>query len=58
MYGMEDTGGDLCRFTRDVAPHMEMTPGRALFLTATGHSIYNERPNFLAQQIVDFVEGR
>jgi pimeloyl-ACP methyl ester carboxylesterase len=58
MCGMDDTGGDLCRYTRDVAPHMEMTPGRARFLTATGHSIHNERPNFLAQQIVDFVEGR
>jgi pimeloyl-ACP methyl ester carboxylesterase len=58
MCGIEDTGAQLCEETRNVAPHMEMTPGRALFLTATGHSIHNERPNFLAQQIVDFVEGR
>jgi len=58
MCGMEDTGADLCAETRNVAPHMEMTPGRGVFLTATGHSIHNERPNFLAQQIVDFAEGR
>jgi pimeloyl-ACP methyl ester carboxylesterase len=58
MCGIEDIGAQLCEETRKVAPHMEMTPGRAVFLTATGHSIHNERPNFLAQQIVDFVEGR
>jgi hypothetical protein len=55
LCGMDDVGGDLCKDTREIAPKMEITPGRALFLQATGHSIHNERPNFLARQIVDFV---
>ena len=55
--GMDDIGGNLCQDTREVAPKMEMTPGRALFLNATGHSIHNERPNFLARNIIDFVDG-
>jgi hypothetical protein len=57
LCGMNDIGGGLCEDTRNVAPKMEMTPGKALFLQTTGHSIHNERPNFLAQQIVDFVDG-
>ena len=56
LCGMDDTGGDLCKDTRDVAPLMEITPGKALFLKTTGHSIHNERPNYLAQQIIDFVD--
>jgi hypothetical protein len=48
MCGMEDTGGDPCRFTRDVAPHREMTPGGARFLKDIGHSIHCKRPSFLA----------
>jgi pimeloyl-ACP methyl ester carboxylesterase len=57
LCGMDDTGGNLCQETRDVAPKMEMTPGHALFLQTTGHSIHNERPNFLARQIADFVDS-
>ena len=57
LCGMDDVGGGLCQDTRDVAPKMEITPGHALFLKTTGHSIHNERPNFLAQQIVNFVDG-
>jgi len=57
LCGMSDFGGDLCQDTRDVAPKMEMTPGKALFLKDTGHSIHNERPNYLARQIVDFVDA-
>jgi hypothetical protein len=55
LCGIEDVGGDLCKNTRDVAPKMSLTPGRALFLQTTGHSIHSERPNFLARQIVDFI---
>ncbi|OLB49680.1 MAG: hypothetical protein AUI08_07385 [Gemmatimonadetes bacterium 13_2_20CM_2_65_7] len=55
MCGMDDTGGSLCDHTRAVAAKMEYTPGFALFLSKTGHSIHNERPNFLARKIVDFV---
>jgi hypothetical protein len=57
LCGMDDTGGNLCQETRNVAPKMEMTPGHALFLQTTGHSIHNERPNFLARTIIDFVDG-
>ena len=56
--GYDDTGGDLCAHTRDVAGMMTNTPGRAVFLHNTGHSIQNERPNWLARNIVDFLEGR
>jgi hypothetical protein len=56
LCGMDDTGGGLCQSARDIAPKMEMTPGHALFLKGTGHSIHNEHPMFLAQQIVNFVD--
>lgn len=55
MCGIDDVGGNLCDHTRDVAPKMEFTPGNALFLLKTGHSIHNERPNFLARRMVEFV---
>jgi hypothetical protein len=57
LCGMDDVGADLCKHAREVAPKMLFTPGRALFLQTTGHSIHNERPNYLAGQIVDFVDG-
>lgn len=57
LCGKDDIGGDLCEWTRKVAPEMTLTPGRALFLENTGHSIHNERPKFLAEQIIDFVKG-
>jgi pimeloyl-ACP methyl ester carboxylesterase len=56
MCGIDDTGGDLCKFAQFMAPKMDDTPGRALFLTNTGHSIHDERPKFLARQIIDFIE--
>jgi hypothetical protein len=58
LCGMDDLGGDLCAHTRDVAPKMVLTPGRALFLETTGHSIHNERPHFLALEITAFVDGQ
>jgi hypothetical protein len=57
LCGMDDTGGNLCQETRNLAPKMDMTPGHALFLQTTGHSIHNERPNYLAQQITAFVDA-
>jgi pimeloyl-ACP methyl ester carboxylesterase len=57
MCGYDDTGGDLCLHTRAVSTKMVNTPGRALFLRKTGHSIHNERPCWLAQHIVDFLKG-
>jgi pimeloyl-ACP methyl ester carboxylesterase len=56
MCGKMDIGNGLCDSTRQVAPKMEYTPGYALFLETTGHSIHNERPNFLARHIADFIE--
>jgi hypothetical protein len=56
MCGMEDLGNGLCESTRQVAPHMQYTPGHALFLNTTGHSIHSERPNFMARHLADFIE--
>lgn len=53
--GIQDTGGGLCEATRKVAADMKYTPGHALFLNGTGHSIQNERPAFLARHIADFI---
>jgi hypothetical protein len=33
-----------------------MTPGKALFLEKTGHSLDNERRRYWAQQIVQFLK--
>jgi len=46
---------DICPATQRTAPLMTMTPGKALFLEKTGHSLDNERRNFWAVQIVDFL---
>jgi hypothetical protein len=56
--GYEDTGGGLCAHTRDVAWKMTATPGKAFFLHDTGHSVHSERSNWLARNLVDFLEGR
>jgi pimeloyl-ACP methyl ester carboxylesterase len=57
MCGYQDTGGALCEHTRAVARKMVKTPGKAIFLKQTGHSIHNERPCWLAQHIVEFLGG-
>lgn len=31
------------------------TPGNSIFLLSSGHSIHNERPSWLAQQIIGFL---
>jgi len=46
---------DICPATQRTAPLMTMTPGKALFLDKTGHSLDNERRSFWAKQIVDFL---
>lgn len=53
--GDEDACGDLCKHTRDVASKLVNTPGYARFLRHTGHSLDNEHPDWIAQQIVDFL---
>jgi pimeloyl-ACP methyl ester carboxylesterase len=40
-----------------MAPLMQNTPGYTLYVPNTGHSIHNERPNFLANQIVNFLSS-
>jgi pimeloyl-ACP methyl ester carboxylesterase len=55
LCGYKDTGASLCEHTRAVARQMVNTPGKALFLKNTGHSIHNERPCWLASHIVEFL---
>jgi hypothetical protein len=47
---------DVYGATRDVAKKMVNTPGKAILINNTGHSIHSERPAFLATQIVNFLE--
>jgi hypothetical protein len=55
--GEEDhvPGNDICPATENTVPHMAATPGRALFLQQTGHSLDNERRTMWSQQIVGFL---
>jgi pimeloyl-ACP methyl ester carboxylesterase len=55
--GRQDTCGDLCKYTEDVASKMVNTPGYARFLEHTGHSLDNEHPDWVAQQMVSFLGG-
>jgi pimeloyl-ACP methyl ester carboxylesterase len=41
--------------TRQTAHRMVNTPGRAILVQDTGHSIHSERPNFFAGRIVEFL---
>jgi pimeloyl-ACP methyl ester carboxylesterase len=57
MCGEEDdfTGAGICSATQKIAADMNLTPGRAIFMQNTGHSLDNEHPNFVARQIADFL---
>ncbi len=55
MCGHDDTCGDLCKYTREVAPLMVNTPGYARFLKRTGHAVDGEFPNFVAREIAAFL---
>ena len=46
---------DICGATQRTAPLMTMTPGKALFLNKTGHSLDNERRMYFAKEIVEFL---
>jgi pimeloyl-ACP methyl ester carboxylesterase len=50
-----DTCGGLGKEARTVASKMVNTPGYARFLMQTGHSLDNEHPRWIAQQIADFL---
>lgn len=55
--GLEDTVAfnDICPATQNTAARMVTTPGKALFLAETGHSLDNERRTYFARQIVEFL---
>lgn len=46
---------DICPATMSTAPLMTLTPGKALFLDKTGHSLDNERRSYWARQIIEFL---
>jgi predicted esterase len=54
--GLEDNvlTNDICKNTQKTAQQM-LTPGKAVFLSQTGHSLDNERRTYWAQQIVAFL---
>lgn len=55
--GLEDhvPYNDICPATQTTAVRMTRTPGKALFLGETGHSLDNERRTFWAQQMIGFL---
>jgi pimeloyl-ACP methyl ester carboxylesterase len=53
--GRLDVGGSLCAMATDVSRRMINTPGMFRLLENTGHSIDNERPNWFARQVVEFL---
>lgn len=55
--GALDTGGDLGSWTNRTAPLMRNTPGMFRFLAHTGHSLDDERPGWVAKEIVNFLAG-
>jgi pimeloyl-ACP methyl ester carboxylesterase len=57
MCGKDDdfTGAGICTGTRKLAEHMTLTPGRAILLQNTGHSLDVEHPNYVVRQIAEFL---
>ncbi|HEY2675791.1 MAG TPA: hypothetical protein VGI65_02405 [Steroidobacteraceae bacterium] len=55
--GLEDhvPYNDICPATVATVPLMIGTPGKALFLDKTGHSLDNERPTLWSEQIIGFL---
>lgn len=55
--GLEDTVAynDICPATQNTAAKMTATPGKALFLAKTGHSLDNERRMYWAREIIQFL---
>ena len=47
---------DICGATQRTAPYMTETPGKALFLLETGHSVDVERREYFARQIIQFLD--
>ncbi len=57
MCGEEDDFdfAKICSATQKIAEDMDLTPGRAVFMQNTGHSLDQEHPNFVAKLIVNFL---
>lgn len=55
LAGEEDVGGNLGKWANLTAPLMRNTPGVFRLLASTGHSLDDERPGWVAQQIVGFL---
>jgi hypothetical protein len=55
LAGEKDVGLELGELTRRTAPLMANTPGKFRFLMNTGHSLADERPTWVAEQIVEFL---
>lgn len=55
--GVEDRvpWNDICPATQNTAQQMSATPGKALFLGQTGHSVDGERHSFFAREVVQFL---
>jgi len=47
---------DICGATQRTAPYMTTTPGKAIFLRATGHSVDSERREYFARQVIEFLD--
>ena len=55
LAGEEDTGGNIGWWTNATAPLMKNTPGLFRLLAHTGHSLDDERPMWVAKEIVEFL---
>lgn len=55
--GLEDhvAFNDICPATMNTAPLMTQTPGKAIFMDKTGHSLDNERRSFWAREVFKFL---
>lgn len=45
----------ICGNMQTMSQYMRYTPGEALFIYGTGHSIHSERPHYFTERIVDFL---
>ena len=55
--GLEDhvAFNDICPATMNTAPRMTLTPGKAIFMDKTGHSLDNERRSYWALEVYKFL---
>jgi hypothetical protein len=46
---------NICQSVQRTAPQMTNTPGKAIFLEMTGHSVDNERKTWFASEVAKFL---